>query len=285
MSKNIIKKRLGYQNLGLGVGLRTVHIPYILKNLPPVDWFEILTENFLDSEGKPKHNLKSIAKHYPIVIHGVSLSIGSTNPIDFKYLQKVKELAKEVNAKWISDHLCWTGILGVNTHDLLPIPYTEEALAHVIGRIKKVQDFLGRPLILENPTRYVSFTNSSMSESEFITRMANQTGCGLLIDLENMFISSSNLNYDPVEFLKSLPHEHIVQFHLAGHTKSETYMVDTHSNSVSDESWELYRVACELTGGASTLLEWDENIPPFPVLHAEILKAKKYMSKSLKNEC
>lgn len=269
--------RLGYPNLGFGVGLRTTHVPYILKNFPEVDWFEIITENFLDSGGKPREILDKIAARYPVVMHGVSLSIGSSDPLRMDYLSKVKKLAEEVNARWVSDHLCWTGVAGLNTHDLLPIPFTEESLAHVVNRIGVVQDFLGRPLVLENPSSYVAFTESEMSESDFMVRMVKQTGCGLLLDVNNVYVSGFNLGYDPVEYIKSMPHSNIVQFHLAGHEDNKTHMIDTHDRSVKDEVWELYRLAYGLTEGVSTLLEWDAAIPPFPVLQAELGKAKKFI--------
>jgi uncharacterized protein len=273
----MVKPRLGYPNLGFGVGLRTVHIPYILKNSPEVDWFEIITENFMDSQGKPRMFLNRIADRYPIVMHGVSLSIGSSDPLNFDYLKKVKALAEDVGARWVSDHLCWTGVLGVNTHDLLPIPFTEEALGHVVARIAAVQDFLGRPLVLENPSSYVAFSESEMSEDEFISRMAKETGCGLILDVNNAYVSGFNLGYDPIEYIRSLPHRNIVQFHLAGHEDNKTHLIDTHDRSVKDEVWELYRLAYGLTGGVSTLLEWDANLPEFPVLQAEVMKAKKYI--------
>ena len=166
--------RLGYPNLGLGVGLRSVHFDHILQNQPEVDWFEVISENFVDSQGRPRYVLQQIAERYPIVLHGVSLSIGSTDPLDFEYLGKLKRLAKETGAQWLSDHLCWTGVLGHNTHDLLPVPFTEETLRHVVERVRTVQDFLGRPFVLENPSSYVTFQDSTLDEWEFVTRMAEE---------------------------------------------------------------------------------------------------------------
>jgi hypothetical protein len=273
--------RLGYENLGLGVGLRTVHFPHILERHPTVDWFEIISENFIDSGGRPRHVLEQVAERYPVVMHGVSLSIGSTDPLDFSYLQKLKNLAGAVNARWISDHLCWTGVAGLNSHDLLPIPLNEETLKYVVERIRTVQDFLERPLVLENPSSYVTFADSTMSEWEFLSRMANDADCGLLLDVNNVYVSSRNHDFDPTEYIRNVPHERVVQCHLAGHTNLGTHIIDTHDDHVINPVWELYRLAHQLTGGVSTLLEWDAKIPEFPVVHAEVLKAKQYMNDNL----
>jgi uncharacterized protein len=274
-------ERLGHANLGLGVGLRTVHFPHILKHWPAVDWFEVISENFMDSQGRPRYVLDQIAERYPVVMHGVSLSIGSRDPLNFEYLGKLKRLAREVDARWVSDHLCWTGVLSRNTHDLLPVPLTEEMLRHVVDRIRIVQSFLERPLVLENPSSYVTFAASTMSEWEFISRMAEDADCGLLLDVNNVYVSSVNHDFDPVEYVRSVPHGRIVQCHLAGHTDCTTHRIDTHDREVIDPVWELYRLAHQLTGGVSTLLEWDANIPAFSVVHAEVLKAKHYMGQQL----
>lgn len=269
--------RLGLPDLGFGVGLRSVHYDYILKHRPAVDWFEIISENYIDSHGRPRHVLDQIAEHYPLVMHGVSLSVGSTDPLDFEYLDKLKALAREIQPGWISDHICWTGIAGRNTHDLLPIPFTERSLRHVSERVNVVQDVLERPLVLENPSTYVTFTESTMEEWEFVTRLTEETGCGLLLDVNNVYVSSFNHDLDPQEFLLSIPHERVVQFHLAGHRNYTTHLIDTHDHHVSDPVWELYRLVRERTGGVSTLLEWDAEIPPFPVLHEEVLKARRFV--------
>ena len=221
--------------------------------------------------------MMQVAERYPVVMHGVSMSIGSTDPLDFQYLQKLKRLAGEVHARWISDHLCWTGVLGRNNHDLLPIPYTDQALKHVIERVRVVQDVLERPLVLENPSSYVTFRDSTMSEPEFLARVAEEADCGLLLDVNNVYVSSFNHDMDAETFIRSLPHERIVQFHLAGHTSYGSYLLDTHDNRVADPVWELFRLAHNLTGGASTLLEWDAGIPPFPEVHQEVLKARRFM--------
>lgn len=264
--------------LGLGVGLRTVHFPHILTEWPAVDWFEIISENFMDSGGRPRHVLRRIAERYPIVMHGVSLSVGSTDPLDFDYLRKLKALAGEVNARWVSDHLCWTGVAGKNTHDLLPLPLNEETLAHVSARVRTVQEVLERPLVLENPSTYVGFASSTMPEWEFLTRLTELTGCRLLLDVNNVYVSSVNHDFDPAEYVRNVPHDRVVQFHLAGHTHCGTHIVDTHDGPVIDPVWDLYRLAHRHTGGAATLLEWDAKIPPFAEVHAEVLKARQYMS-------
>ena len=210
-------------------------------------------------------------------MHGVSLSIGSTDPLNHEYLLKLKKLSSEINAVWISDHICWTGVAGINSHDLLPIPFNEESLALVVERIKAVQEVLERPLVLENPSSYITFQDSSMSEWEFISRMAEEADCGLLLDVNNVYVSAFNHDFDPYEFLQSLPHERVVQFHLAGHLNCGTHCIDTHDGRVIDEVWNLYKKAHELTGGVSTLLEWDANIPPFEEMHAEVLKAREFL--------
>jgi uncharacterized protein (UPF0276 family) len=270
--------RLGYPHLGFGVGLRSVHFDYILQQQPQVDWFEIISENFINSQGRPRYVLDQIAERYPVVMHGVSLSIGSSDPLDFDYLAKLKRLAGQVKAVWVSDHLCWTGVLGHNTHDLLPLPLNETTLRYVVGRIRTVQEFLERPLVLENPSSYVSFADDTLREWEFLSAMAAEADCGLLLDVNNVYVSSVNHSFDPLEYIASVPAERIVQCHLAGHTNCGTHIIDTHDGQVIDRVWELYRLAYRRTAGISTLLEWDADIPEFPVLHAEVLKARHYLA-------
>jgi uncharacterized protein (UPF0276 family) len=238
----------------------------------------------MDSRGRPRYVLEQIAERYPVVMHGVSLSIGSTDPLNFEYLGKLKALANDIRPRWISDHVCWTGVAGRNSHDLLPMPLTEASLRHVVERIRTVQDFLERPFVLENPSTYVGFTGSTLSEWEFIGRMAEEADCGLLLDVNNVYVASVNHDFDPEEFVRSVPHERVVQFHLAGHTNCQTHLIDTHDAHVIDPVWNLYRLAHQLTGGVSTLLEWDAKIPPFPVLHAEVLKAKQHIGTELADE-
>jgi uncharacterized protein (UPF0276 family) len=273
--------RLGHENLGLGVGLRTVHYQHILRQQPDVDWFEIISENYMDSGGRPRYVLEQIAERYKIVMHGVALSIGSSDPLDFGYLEKLKQLAKSTGARWVSDHLCWTGVAGRNSHDLLPIPFNDDTLRHVVDRIRIVQDLLERPLVLENPSSYVTFASSTISEWEFLARIAEEADCGLLLDVNNVYVSSVNHDFDPFEYIESIPHDRVVQCHLAGHSNCTTHLIDTHDSHVIDKVWKLYSLAHQLTGGVSTLLEWDANIPPFEVVHAEVLKAKQYMGQAL----
>jgi uncharacterized protein (UPF0276 family) len=268
------RRRFNLANLGLGVGLRTAHFQHVEEHVPEVDWFEAITENFLDSGGRPRYVLDQVAERYPVALHGVSLSIGSTDPLDFGYLSKLKRLATAVGAAWVSDHVCWTGAAGINSHDLLPLPFTESCLAHVVQRIRVVQDYLERPLVLENPSTYVTFTSSSMPEHEFLARMAVDADCGLLVDVNNAYVSGSNHGYDPAELITALPDDRVVEIHLAGHTDAGSHLVDTHDGPVCDAVWNLYRLAVTRFGPVSTLLEWDAQIPPFPTLHAEVLKAR-----------
>ncbi len=266
--------RWGFPDLGLGVGLRSTHYSHILGQQPEVGFFEVLTENYLDTGGRPIFILDQIAERYPLVMHGVSMSVGSTDPIDFGYLGKVKALADRIRAHWIGDHVCWTGVLGRNTHDLLPLPYTEETLAHVVSRVRTIQDFLERPLVLENPSTYLEFAPNSMPEWEFIARMAEAADCGLLFDVNNVYVSAFNHGFDPDAYVDAIPADRVCQYHLAGHTHKGTHILDTHSDHVVDPVWRLYGRAIHRTGPCATLLEWDADIPAFEVVHAEVLKAK-----------
>jgi len=266
----------GYPDLGFGIGLRTVHFEHILKNNPKIDWFEVLSENYMDTGGKPLHVAEQIAERYPVVAHGVSLSVGSKDPIDFDYLRKLKDLCKRVNARWVSDHLCWCGVCGMNTHDLLPMPYTTEALKHTIERVRAIQDFMERPIALENASTYLEFSVSTWPESEFLAALAEEADCGILLDVNNVYVSSYNHGFDPKQYIDRIPKDRVVQMHLAGHTNKGTHILDTHSDYVIDSVWDLYRYAYGRLGGVSTLLEWDANIPSFDVVHGEALKARKF---------
>jgi hypothetical protein len=266
--------RLGLPNLGLGVGLRNQHFNYLMHHEPAVDWFEVISENFIDNHGYARRVLERVRGLRPVVMHGVSLSIGSTDPLDLEYLKRLKALAGFVRPAWVSDHLCWTGVAGVNTHDLLPVPLNEESLRHVAARVRRVQDFLERPLVLENPSTYLEFKDSTIPEWEFFSELVRETGCGLLLDVNNVYVSGHNHDFDPEHYIRNLPHESVVQIHVAGPTDCGRYLVDTHDQPVPARVWELYRLAQELTGGASTLLEWDANIPDFPELVAELRKAE-----------
>jgi uncharacterized protein (UPF0276 family) len=269
-----VPARLGLPNLGLGVGLRNVHFQHILAHGPQVDWFEIISENFIDHHGHARAVLDRIAAQVPVVMHGVSLSIGSSDPLDLAYLAKLRALAHDLRPAWVSDHLCWTGTASVNSHDLLPLPLDEPTLRHVSARLRQVQDFLGRPLVLENPSTYVEFAGSVMPEWEFLGRLAEDTGCGLLLDVNNVHVSATNHGFDAAAYIRNLPASHIVQIHLAGPTDCGGYLVDTHDAPVPTEVWRLYALAQQVTGGVSTLLEWDAAIPPYPDLLAELGKAR-----------
>jgi uncharacterized protein (UPF0276 family) len=266
--------RLGFPDLGFGLGLRRQHYQAILEEAPAVDWFEIISENFMTDRGWGRHVLERVASRYPIVMHGVSLSIGSSDPLDFDYLARLRALADDVRAVWISDHLCWTGVAGRNSHDLLPLPLNEESLAHVVARIRVVQDFLDRRILLENPSSYLTFTSDTMPEWEFLARMAEEADCGLLLDVNNVYVSSVNHGFDPVEYLESVPMGRVVQIHLAGHTDYGTHIIDTHEGHVAERVWELYRLVYTRTEGVATMIEWDSEVPEFAVLLAELQKAK-----------
>lgn len=268
--------RWGLPDLGLGVGLRTAHFRHITSKWPAMDWFEILSENFIDTGGRPMYFLDQIAERYPIAMHGVSLSVGSTDPVDFGFLDKLKALAKRVKARWLGDHVCWTGVAGINGHDLYPVPYTEEALRHMIARVRTIQDYLERPLVLENPSTYLTFTASSMPEEEFIARLAVEADCALLLDVNNVYVTCRNHDLDPVAYLDALPLDRVVQIHLAGHTDNGTHCIDTHDGRVIDAVWDLYGRVIARAGGRATLLEWDANIPKFSVLQQEVRKAARF---------
>jgi len=248
--------------LGFGLGLRPPHYTAILAAQPAIDWFEVITENYLVGGGRPLHFLDAIRARYPVVMHGVSLSIGSTAPLDLDYIASVRRLAGRCEPEWISDHLCWTGTDGANLHDLLPLPYTLEALEHLAPRIHRVQELLARPLVLENVSSYVSYTSSAMSEWAFLSELVERTGCRLLLDVNNVYVSSRNHGFDAREFLDGIPVEAVQQFHLAGHLDLGTHVIDTHDAPVRDEVWDLYAHALRRFGPVSTLLERDDNIPP-----------------------
>lgn len=263
--------------LGLGVGLRNVHFDHILNKQPEVDWFEAISENFMDSGGRPRWVLRQIAERYPVVLHGVSMSIGSTDALDLDYLARLRRLANEVGARWVSDHLCWTGVLGINSHDLLPLVLNEDVLEYVISRVRQVQDILERPLVLENPSSYVRFRDSTLTEPEFLQALCDATDCRLLLDVNNVYVSCFNAGTDPRDYLDAFPFERVVQLHLAGHQHCGTHIIDTHDQPVCNAVWELFRSAWQRSNGAATLLEWDGDVPAFERVHAEVLRARAYI--------
>lgn len=266
--------RFEFPTLGFGLGLRQPHYDFILNNRPKIGWFEIISENFIEAHPGHWELLDDLRDTYPIVMHGVALSIGGTDPLDLDYLKKIKTLAAFLEAPWVSDHLCWTGVAHTHTHDLLPVPYTEEALAHIVERIRRVQDVLERPLVIENPSSYVEFHASTMTEWEFLARMAEESDCALLLDVNNVYVSSVNHRFDPKAYIDAVPKDRVVQIHLAGHEHRGTHIIDTHDDHVIDEVWSLYDYTIKRIGFVSTMIEWDDKIPDFPVLQAEIGKAQ-----------
>jgi uncharacterized protein (UPF0276 family) len=261
-------------DLGHGVGLRREHFERVLGAPTQVDWFEVVSENFMVKGGRPLHVLDLVRRDYPVVLHGVSLSIGTTDPLDRGYLEQLKGLAERVEPAWISDHLCWTGVGGHNAHDLLPLPYTEEALDHVVARVGAVQEHLGRRIALENVSTYLSFASSALPEWEFLGEVASRADCGILLDVNNVYVSAVNHGFDPEKYLAELPPERVWQVHLAGHLDRGTHLLDTHSRHVCDEVWALYRSATRRIGAVASLVEWDEDIPSWDVLEAECLRAR-----------
>lgn len=276
-------KQNSVAKLGFGLGLRAKHYSTILATEPKIDWLEILTENYLIPGGKPLYFLDKISELYPLVMHGVSLSIGSCDPLDFNYLHQVKTLSKRINAKWISDHLCWTGINGINTHDLLPIPYTTEALKHIVQRVKQVQDFLGQQILLENPSTYVQFDCAQMSEWEFLTELAIQADCLILLDINNIYVSSYNHQLDPYIYLNNIPANRVQQIHLAGHSNQGKHILDTHDAAIIEPVWDLYKAAVARFGNVATMIERDDNIPELQVLIAELNIARSIYAEVTEN--
>lgn len=268
-------------SLGFGLGLRVDHYEAILADRPPVDWFEVLTENYLVPGGKPLDYLMRIRERYRVAMHGVSLSIGSTAPLNRSYLAKVKALAARVEPEWISDHLCWTGIAGQNMHDLLPLPYTEEALANVVDRVKTVQDILGRRILLENVSSYVTYRDSALTEWDFLREIAERADCLILLDVNNIYVSSVNNEFAPLDYIGAIPVERVQQFHLAGHENHGDYLIDTHDHPVPDPVWELYGAAVRRFGNVSTMIERDANIPPLEELCDELNAARVLAERTL----
>ena len=261
-------------NLGFGLGLRPQHYREILDGNPAVDWFEVISENYMVPGGQPLRMLDAVRERYPVVMHGVSLSIASTAPLDLEYLSALKTLAKRVNPKWISDHLCWTSVHGVNLHDLFPVPYTEEALKHVVSRISQVQNFLGTRIAIENVSSYITYEHSEMEEWDFVAEVAKRADCWLLLDVNNVFVSGFNHDFSTHAFIESIPVDRVVQFHLAGHSEGEQHLIDTHDQPVCEEVWQLYERALKKFGPVTTMIERDDNIPPVADLVTELNRAR-----------
>jgi len=261
-------------SLGHGVGLRRDHFERVLSAPTRIDWFEAITENFMVDGGKPRDVLSRVRERYPVVLHGVSLSIGSTDPLNEDYLAALKELAGRVQPAWVSDHLCWAGVGGHYAHDLLPLPYTEEALAHVVARVHRVQERLGRAIALENVSSYVSYRQSTMPEWEFLAEVARRSGCGILLDVNNIYVSARNHGFDARAYIDGVPVDTVWQFHLAGHSDKGDFLLDTHDHPVCDPVWDLYAHAVRRFGPVSTLIEWDDHIPTFERLEEESERAR-----------
>ena len=269
--------------LGFGLGLRTDHFQEVIDTKPAVDWFEVVSENFMVNGGKPKHYLHTIRESYPMVMHGVSLSIGPTDPLNTTYLKQLKVLVNELQPEWISDHLCWTGAHQVNSHDLLPIPYNNEALSHIVDRVSEVQDYLGQPILMENVSSYITYVESEMTEWEFLNEVAKRSGCNILLDINNIYVSARNHNFSTQDYLNGISKDKVRQFHLAGHTDYGDYVIDTHDHPVADPVWALYKDALKRFGMISTMIERDDNIPPLNDLLAELDIAKRIAKETLIN--
>ena len=263
------RQRHAIPDLGIGVGLRSPHMGHVLRERPAMDWFEIISENFFADGGVARAHLESVRSHYPLIPHGVSLSIGGTDPLDPDHLSRLRRLVRRIEAPWCSDHLCWTGVGGVDVHDLLPMPYTRETLAHVAERVRRVQGELETPFALENASSYMEYRESTMSEHEFLAELAERADCGILLDVNNVFVSAYNHGFDANAYIDAIPCDRVIQMHLAGHTDKGAYLLDTHSDHVREDVWRLYRRAVRRCGAVSTLIEWDENIPSWSVLAAE----------------
>lgn len=267
--------------LGFGLGLRSPHIDHVLEHRPHVDWFELITENYLAPGGRPRAILRKIREHYPVVLHGLSFNIGSREAPDMVYLQQLKALIEDIQPAWVSDHICWTGLHGKTSHDLLPIAYNPQTLDQVADKVSRIQDVLQQTVVLENPSIYVQFRSADMPEPEFINRLCRRTGCRLLLDVNNVYVSSFNLGLDPVQQILALDRDIVQQFHLAGHTHNGDHIIDTHDHPVSDPVWELYAEACRHFGETATLLERDDHIPPLDELMRELDQARRLQQQTL----
>jgi uncharacterized protein (UPF0276 family) len=260
---------------GFGLGLRTEHYADFLGAPQPVDWLEIISENFMVPGGKPLVVLDQIRERYPVAMHGVSLSLGAADGLNPNYLAELKKLVRRVNPLWVSDHLCWTGVHGTNTHDLLPLPYHEQALKHVVRQIRQVQDFLERPLLIENVSSYVGYNDSTLNEWDFLRAVCEEADCLLLLDVNNVYVSAFNHGFDPLTYLRAIPAQRVQQVHLAGHTHNGDHIIDTHDHPIVDPVWDLYRAACEHLGEVATMIERDAHIPPLPEVLAELDEARR----------
>ena len=267
----------GFSDYGIGVGLRVPHYKHILSEKPVVDWFEIISENFMVDGGRPLEILDAILEQYRVVQHGVSLYFGSADKLNSEHLRKLKRLVKRTNTPWLSDHLCWGSVDGRYTHDLLPLPYTTAVAKHTAQKIREAQDFLEVPICVENVSSYAEFRQSNLTEWEFLTEVVERADCGILLDVNNIYVSSENHGFDPMEYVRNVPHHRVGQIHIAGHTRYEDVILDTHDHPVPDPVWAVYAEAIRLTGKTATLLEWDDRVPSFDEVHNEALKANQFL--------
>lgn len=270
------------QNLGIGIGLRPFHYEEIFSGPPQIDWFEIISENFMTDAPLPLQNLEKILEKYPVVQHGVNLAIGSPEPLDFEYLKRLKKLTALTKTPWLSDHLCWGRLKGAHFHDLLPLPYTKEVIDYVAEKARIVQDFLEIPFALENLSSYVSYNQDEMPEWEFYSAVVEKADISMMLDVNNIYVSSRNHHFDPMQYIQNIPLKRVIQIHLAGHSDHGEYVLDTHDHPVRDEVWELYGKVWPMTCGVSTLLEWDENFISYEKTCAEAMIAKKYQKTLVK---
>ena len=266
-----------FNDLGVGIGLRVPHYSHILSKKPVVGWFEIISENYMVDGGRPLHILDQILEQYQVIQHGVSMYFGSAEPLNREHLKRLKTLVRRTKTPWLSDHLCWGSVDGTYSHDLLPMPYTFEAAKLTAEKIKEARDLLEVPIAVENVSSYAEFHVSEMTEWEFLNEVVERADCGILLDVNNIYVSSQNHNFNPFTYLESVPIERVAQIHIAGHSKYERYILDTHDHPVIDPVWKLYARAIELAGPTPTLLEWDDHIPSFDEVHAEALKANCYV--------
>jgi uncharacterized protein (UPF0276 family) len=265
-----------FTDYGIGLGLRVPHYQHILSRKPTCDWFEIISENFMVDGGRPLQVLDQILEQYRVVQHGVAMYLGSTDGLDREHLRRLKRLVKRTNTPWLSDHLCWGSVDGSYSHDLLPLPYTFEAAAHVAQRIREVRDFLEVPILVENVSSYAEFHASEMAEWEFLSEVVEKADAGILLDVNNIYVSSQNHSFNPYDYLNNIPHYRVGQIHIAGHSKFEKYILDTHDSPVLDPVWKMYAHATQAIGPTATLLEWDDRIPTFDEVHHEALKAGRF---------
>ena len=270
----------GYTDYGVGIGLRIPHYEHILSRKPTVDWFEIISENFLVDGGRPLEVLDEILAQYRVVQHGVGLYFGTAGPANREHLRRLKTLTKRTKTPWLTDHLCWGSVDGTYSHDLVPLPYTHATARRTAEKIRLVRDYLEIPLAVENVSSYTEFHASEMTEWEFLSEVVELADCGILLDVNNIYVSSKNHTFNPYDYLDGIPHHRVAQIHIAGHTKFEKYILDTHDHPVLDPVWKLYAHATKLCGVTATLLEWDDKIPSFDEVHDEALKANEYIAQA-----